>query len=183
MAVCSVSVFQSCLSLFISSVCTCAPPTALSLNMSACLPSADWYAPLLSTLSLTLHMIVWFSHLSFLSHFPSVSCLMVAFFCILSFCSASVCVCCFSITTIPSLPSISLPSSVVVVIVVYCLQREPGRAEREELKERERGEQAPFSSCEPSKHLCLLFIPKMAEPVNNRQGDVRKESKERILPH
>lgn len=82
------------------------------------------------------------------------------FFCIFSLCSAYVFVCCFSIAvTIPLLPSLtsSLAQWLLLLLLLFTAFNESQAEETEKNKRTEKGEQAPFSSCEPSKHLCLLF--------------------------
>lgn len=106
------------------------PPT-LSLSISVCLPSPYLYALPPSTLSLTPHYHFILSSILpfslFLSDCGFVLCLSLP---------ALLCLCLLFIVflTIPQ-PHI-LPSSLVfVVIVVYHLQQEPGREEREEIRE------------------------------------------------
>lgn len=162
----SFSVFPFCLSLFFSLVCT----YVLSPSVSVCLLSLHWYALLPSTLSLTVHMIILFSRLFFLSLSVS-SCLIMALFVYICFSlssALSVFVAFPSLFLFPCSPTPSFLPQLLLLLLLFTAFTESQREEKEKNKrtERERRESAPFSPPEPNKHLCLFFTTKM---VNNNR--------------
>lgn len=106
-------------------------PPALSLNMSVCLSAFP--------------ILVCSSSIHFVPNSPHVLFCFVASFCIFSFCSACVCVCCFSIAnTIPLLPSLSsfLPLWwwwLLLLLLLFTVFNESQAEQKEKNKRTERG--------------------------------------------